>query len=808
MASLPRRLWNAVTEKKSAIVLTALFEPTRQGIHKAYAPQFLYRPPFGFPRAANLTYYRYLATTPYVQMCIETILDEIASLEWDIIIKPGKEDKYLNSDGEINEVKQAEIEHLRTFFNNPNGGGSTQSGSRMNFGESFEDVFIRKPVRDMLEVGNGILVKVFNLKEELVEIVAKDAVAFNKNPDRFGTYDDRDEIIIAKQIIDSVERVNDPLIQIPKLAVSQRAAYFQYGWKTASQPIPFGKREVIWLDKEPRTDDYYSQGPVQILHETLQQLVYSVKSDLDYYNNNNTPRTIIGVEGADSDELKARADQLKYGGVEKDEFDEWRRNLHKTIFVNYVPKAVRLELTPAELQEAEKQKWYSKMVWASFGVTATQLGYTEDAKGQANQIVQSKVFRQKAINPILRLLERRYTKDIVAEFNYEDLEFIFKTFDVDEEKNKRELHKIEIETGLKTINEIRQEEGLDPVDWGDEPPRKFSGSFGGLNFGRDYQDMQEEAMKPDEGRKLPESRSPEESMREKKGNYTIEGKPFGPYKNFDDCVRKNKDKRNPEAYCAQTHKEATGKWPSEKKVLTTNSPLTLKPGEEISDAKLKKAIIHILDINKKKINELIEAEMKTNLLSSVQGVREVAEKVKSVLNFEGLAEIVRAVIKKYFLDGWDEGEKKIDQNFIPDQDAINYLSDYTFENVKGMTEEIAEDLRQELKRAYMAGEGIPEIKKRVEKVFDAGENRAEMIARTETSRASNFGTLGALKAGDAEGKKVWVSAHDDRTSALCKRLDGQEVGLYEDFKDPKGEWSGPAPPAHVNCRSTFAFVPD
>ena len=27
--------------------------------------------------------------------------------------------------------------------------------------------------------------------------------------------------------------------------------------------------------------------------------------------------------------------------------------------------------------------------------------------------------------------------------------------------------------------------------------------------------------------------------------------PLGPYKSFDDCVEKNKDKRNPRAYCGR-----------------------------------------------------------------------------------------------------------------------------------------------------------------------------------------------------------------------------------------------------------------
>ena len=39
--------------------------------------------------------------------------------------------------------------------------------------------------------------------------------------------------------------------------------------------------------------------------------------------------------------------------------------------------------------------------------------------------------------------------------------------------------------------------------------------------------------------------------------------PFANYKDFADCVSKNKDKKSPEGYCAVVHKKATGKYPSE-----------------------------------------------------------------------------------------------------------------------------------------------------------------------------------------------------------------------------------------------------
>ena len=53
------------------------------------------------------------------------------------------------------------------------------------------------------------------------------------------------------------------------------------------------------------------------------------------------------------------------------------------------------------------------------------------------------------------------------------------------------------------------------------------------------------------------------------------GEPFGTYHDFADCVAKNSDKGNPQAYCASVHKKITGKWPSEKQSLSVGERIDL-----------------------------------------------------------------------------------------------------------------------------------------------------------------------------------------------------------------------------------------
>ena len=576
-----------------------------------------------------------------------------------------------------------------------------------------------------------------------------------------------------------------------------------------------------------RTDDHYGFSAVQILAKTLQRLLYDIESDLEYYNDNNIPKGIIGLEDSDSDEIDAFKDQWNDLQRKKDEFGQWKKMIHKVPFVNKKPVFERISFSSEEMELIEKQKWYSKMVWACFGVNATELGYTEDAQGQANQIVQSKVFRKKAINPILRLLMNKYNKQIVSEFGYMGLlktktggeiempkyKFVFKVFDTDEERNKYELYKLQTESGLKTINEVRIAEGLEEVEWGDKPPREWQSPENtvNMNFGdKPFSEREKEAQKTDEARKIPKTEDPNKKKKDpdKKALTPKKIKVLDKFTKESVKLLNDNDisKGDILEHAAKTEQAKEKK--IKKKAQTQESPLILKEGETPSNYKrLEKAIVYTLKENEEKLKGILTNELKKDILADVKDINTVIEQLKNILVFEGLRNITNAVVKNNYLKGWDEAEEQLDRNFIPDTNAIQYLANYTFQNIKGMQDDIANKLRQELQRGFMAGEGIDKIKARVTKIFDVGDNRAEMIARTETNRASNFGKLHAFQKADVPGKKEWVTHFDARTSDICKRLDGQVVGLDESFKDPKTNWEGPAAPAHVNCRSTWIFVP-
>jgi len=90
-------------------------------------------------------------------------------------------------------------------------------------------------------------------------------------------------------------------------------------------------------------------------------------------------------------------------------------------------------------------------------------------------------------------------------------------------------------------------------------------------------------------------------------------------------------------------------------------------------------------------------------------------------------------------------------------------------------------LKETLWEGYKEGEGIDQLRERVEKVFtDAKRNRAATIARTELYSVMNETTVETMKKNGIE-QKEWLTAGDERTREWHAMVDGQRVPINEPF---------------------------
>lgn len=159
---------------------------------------------------------------------------------------------------------------------------------------------------------------------------------------------------------------------------------------------------------------------------------------------------------------------------------------------------------------------------------------------------------------------------------------------------------------------------------------------------------------------------------------------------------------------------------------------------------------------------------------------------------------------------------------VTDPKVQEWLESYTPMFSKKLEEVNVAKLRAELIEGMNAGEGVPELVRRVYETYDDwGFRRAKMIAQNQVIRASNKAALNVYRQSGVVKKKIWVAYIDKLTCPSCEQLDGRVIGLEENYfnlGDPdevlerdgkkftfKNDYEDiEAPPRHVRCRCTVA----
>lgn len=656
--------------------------------YKAIIPAFLYKPPFGYPLAKNIPELRRLARSPYVSMIVNTAIAEVSSTDWNIKARDGVE------------VPDEVIELTEKFFYNPN---------RNN--ESIKTI-IEGVTRDILEIDAGVIVKVKDLKGDLKEIYARDGGLFNKNPDIYG-------------VLPSPE--------------SGTAAYFQYGWLTGSKPIPFLQDEIVYMIDHHRTDSIYGLSNVEVLEQTIQLLIYGTESNLEYFTDNQIPKGVLKMIGATSEDVKAFQGVWSEAMKKKGQDGKWHKRFHKMPIMNTEGSFEKIGFSNVELELIAQQEWFTKIVWAVFRITPSELGFTEDSN-KATEKGQENVVKRKLIAPLINLLEYHFNTEIVNSLpwikgRYEDkIVFEFDKYDLSEEMAKRNLFSQDINLGLRTINEVREELNLKPLPGGDVSKGVMTtGDSTGSIVGEDKPSVDKEVKK-------------------KKSNVDV-------------------------------------------KALTSASVVTLKEFEVISNKNIKDLEKIVLDLVRKEMTGIVEIKgFDNNFVKTLVAGLNLGSIKKVVNGF---------IKESFFagLDKVDVSISSM--NVAPDYDAIKFLADYTFDNVSGMENDLKNSLRQVLQRGMVDNKPYKEIAKDIEKTFDVTKVRAMAIARTEGQRALVQGELKGYQQLNIPMTKTWSAKIDNRTCPICRALDGTTIDLNDSFEHKGKNYSGGNVHPNCRCALTY-----
>ncbi|HOL08029.1 MAG TPA: minor capsid protein [Methanomassiliicoccaceae archaeon] len=109
--------------------------------------------------------------------------------------------------------------------------------------------------------------------------------------------------------------------------------------------------------------------------------------------------------------------------------------------------------------------------------------------------------------------------------------------------------------------------------------------------------------------------------------------------------------------------------------------------------------------------------------------------------------------------------------------------------LKGITEDMGKNIQVQLSEGILKGEGMSKLAKRLVESTGIAEDRAKLIARTETMFAFNTAAKEEYQRYGVE-KVEWVAALDERMCDICGKYHGKIYPID----------AVPDAPAHPNCR--------
>jgi len=186
----------------------------------------------------------------------------------------------------------------------------------------------------------------------------------------------------------------------------------------------------------------------------------------------------------------------------------------------------------------------------------------------------------------------------------------------------------------------------------------------------------------------------------------------------------------------------------------------------------------------------------------------IIEAYMASFNIAHLEELLKNLIKKEYSKGLEKAEMDFDMNFTPDYAKKDMLEKFAVDNLRDVGEEMKNKLRQELTAGMLNMEDVNQLSVRVRDVLKVSQERAKLIAVTESNRAFNQAHFDAAKDTGLALKKQWSAQpdkDDQNPCPVCAGLDRQIVEMDGYFKDKNGE-KHLLPPVHPRCKCRVLYI--
>ncbi len=350
---------------------------------------------------------------PVASICVKKIVEGISRLEWSIKTKNKEKQSQYEKDGVIDQIT--------AFFEKP---------SELDY----FDTWIKKLLRDVLEIDAFCLYPQRARNGKLISLEVIDGATIKP------IIDDRGRVLAYQQIVYGVPGSN----------------YIRYGLDNLDEilPMPFPgldgselPQELIYLPVNARSDNPYGIAAVEMVIMAVNMALRKQSFDLSYFTDGNIPEMLLSPP-----EGMMNVDQVE-------EFETWfndvlagndtARRRAKFLAWNAQPTILKPFVYDTALDQ-----WMLKLTCAAYGVTPSEIGFTDDVNRATSEGQENVQFRG-GIKPIAQWLAPILKQIIRLEFGYSDLEFVWEFNENEDALAQAQIDQIYILSKVLSPDEVR-----------------------------------------------------------------------------------------------------------------------------------------------------------------------------------------------------------------------------------------------------------------------------------------------------------------------------------------------------------------
>ncbi len=533
----------------------------------------------------------------------------------------------------------------------------------------------------------------------------------------------------------------------------------------------FDPDDIIHFKNYNPKSSLYGMSSIKPAMELIENLVYATRWNKNFFYRSARPDILIFVKSKLTDSSRKEFEEKwkeKFGGIGSSHTPG--------LFEGEDVKVDNLNPSIRDMDFANLTESMIQQILLSFGVPKSIIGMQGMNRAEAE--AQMYAFLSETIEPKVKELTDRINEFLISEYG-DDLFYDYE----DPTPENRQAKLLEYDNGLKNnwllINEVRDMEGLPPIK-------------GGWNF---Y---------------LPLSSVPAGGLA-KAGS--IDPKDY--YKHKEEIKQKLLRKKVLTGKKVYKIKERLKKDLMKSLLYTNKKGKSKKMTKEQKDAWWRTHDA-LLTKHEKEFGAMSKVLLEDQRERVLKALKEQFGK-KADLKFDWKSEqalfarISLGVIKDIVEERGERAAKLVGSTFVVNDNVLKFIDDKRFKFAKEVNETTREHIKEALKEGVSEGEGINELTKRLNEVFDSRTSwENERIARTEVIGASNGAENQAYLQSDVVEKLEWLTTIDGREREWHGAMNGETIKKGEKFSNGleyPGDPSG-FPDEIINCRCTQLPIVD